>query len=117
MENQRLLGCMLKWAAMFVAGIIALAIVMGASPNQSLRAAAAFAFTGLVLGFSTSFLTIGARRFLLVTFIAVPIVVSLVMFAMRTVLGYTDEYPLRLVVSPIFLSAGFVVGQVRKIKL
>lgn len=116
--NQRLLGCLLKWAMMFIVGAIALTLAMVAAPNQSFRATAAFAFTGLVLGaFSASFLTAGARRFLLVTFVTVPIVITLAMFVMRTILGHIDQYPLRLVISPLFLSAGFVVGQVRMLRL
>ena len=62
---------------------------------------------------ATSTLTPGARRFLTRVFVLLPLVVSLLVFAYRTLFGRVEELPLRLVLAPLALALGFLMGRGR----
>ena len=112
--TRRFLGCMLRFAVVFVLGLVAFALLVKHSHDRGARAAAAFAFGGLVFGFTASMLTSQSRKLLAGAFVLLPLVVALVLFAFRTLFGMSDALPLGLVLAPLALSAGFLIGQARR---
>ena len=108
--DRRLLGRAVATALVVAAGGVAYRLVVGHSEDAPTRAAAALAVSGLLFGFATSSLAAKMRRLLTVALVVLPLAVSVCLFALRTVLGWSAELPMRLVAAPVCLSAGFVIG-------
>ena len=107
---RRLAGCACLWAVIVLIGGVILGLVVKHTPDKSIRAAAAFAVSGLLIGIVTSVLAASSRKIMLAVFLLFPIAMSIAMFLSRTMLGSSDTLPLRLVVAPLFLAAGFLFG-------
>jgi hypothetical protein len=112
---RRLIGCLVKFVLLFLAGMILFALIVRHAEDRGTRASAAFAFGGLVFGLAASILTHRAQRMLLWVILPLPPVASLCMFVLRTLFGMSDELPLAVTVAPLFLSAGFLVGRSGKL--
>lgn len=112
--TRRFLGCLLRFALVFVLGLVTFALLVKHSHDRGTRAAAAFAFGGLVFGFAGSMLTSQSRKLLAGAFVLLPLVVTLILFAFRTLFGMSNALPLSLVLAPLALSAGFLIGQTRR---
>lgn len=108
---RRLAGCLLKIAAVGLFGGIVLGLVAKHTQDACILAAVVFAVTGLLFGFATAPLAVKPRKFLTLALIAVPLAAALIMFVYRTLLGAAGCYPLRLVVSPLLFSTGYIAGQ------
>ncbi len=111
---RRLLGCLVKFVLVFLAGMAVFALVVKHTDDRGTRAAAAFAFGGLVFGLAASILTDRAQKLLLGVFIPMPIAAALCMFALRTLFGMSEELPLIVTLAPLFLPAGFILGRSRR---
>lgn len=112
--NRRMLGCLGRFLLVFFVALVVYAIAVKHTSDRSIRAAAALAVSGVILGFATSILTSQSRKLLIGAFVALPLVIAIVLFAFRTLFGMSHALPLRLVLAPLFFSAGFVAGQIRR---
>jgi len=108
---RRLIGCVVKFVFVFLAGMVMFALIVKHAEDRGTRAAAAFAFGGLVFGLAASILTNRAQKQLLWVIVPLPPAASICMFALRTLFGMSDELPLMVTVAPLFLSAGFLLGR------
>ena len=109
--DRRLAGCAAKALVFFVLGCLALGFTAKRTHDAGIRLAVALGMSGLVIGFAASGLTPRARGFLTRVFVLLPLVVSLLMFAYRTLFGRSEELPLRLVLAPLALAIGFLIGR------
>jgi len=112
--NRRLAGCAIKFLALIVLGCIALGVTIRHTRDAGTRLAVALAVSGLLFGFCTSTLTPAARKLLTRVFVLLPLVVAILLFAYRTLFGRAGELPLRLVLAPLALALGFVMGRGRR---
>ncbi len=111
--NRRLAGCTAKFAALLLVGIGVLAVTTRTTRDPGTRFAVAVGLCGLLFGFYVSLLSTWASRVLSWFFVLFPIAATLVMYVCRTMLGWSDELPLRLVLAPLAFAAGFLVGKGR----
>ena len=106
------MGCVWRTAALLaVAGIVA-TLMLGHSPDRATRAVVACAVSGFVFGLVGSLLAIKQRRVLTVVFVLVPVGLAIGLFFCRTILGWHEQLPLRLALSPLAFAACFIAGQV-----
>ena len=109
--NKRLLGCACWWMVLMLVGSTVLGLVIRHTSDKPIRTGVVLAFSGLLFGSATSILTNVTRRFLKTVFVVFPLVMAFVMFALSTLFGYAENLPLRMVVAPLSLTAGFLLGQ------
>lgn len=110
--TRRFAGCLGKLALVFAAAMAVLALVLRHSPDKPTRTAVALAVSGVVFGFGTSILTARSRVVLRNAFVVFAALAALAMFVFRTLFGYAEAFPLRLVLAPLFLPAGYLLGQI-----
>lgn len=108
--DRRLLGRAVVAALLVAAGGVAYRLVVRHSEDAPTRAVAALAVSGLLFGFATSSLAAKMRRLLAIALVILPLAVSTLLFALRTVLGWSAELPMRLVAAPLCLTVGFLIG-------
>lgn len=113
LENKHIIGCAIQWLMLLLIGTFTLAFLLKHTHDKAIRVAIAFGFTGLLLGFATSFLTCTSRKLLMSVFTFIPLALSLGMFIFRTLFDCADKFPLKLVITPLFITAGFLLGQLR----
>ena len=105
------------WVGLFALSVIVAGVVLGLvvkhGHDMPTRVSVALVLSGLLLGFATSILTPSSRRIARNALVALGLALSLVMFGMRTLLGWSEELPLLLTISPLMLPLGYVIGQVR----
>jgi len=111
---RRLAGRAGRFVAVFLAGCVLLGWVVRHTRDKGIRAAVALALCGLLFGYASSVLATSSRKLLIRVFVLVPLVVSLSMFAFRTLFGRAEELPLRLVLAPLALALGFLLGVGRR---
>lgn len=111
--DRRLAGRAIKFLALLVLGCTALAVTVRRTGDPGARLAAALGLSGLVFGFYVSCLSARAARFLTRVFVLLPLVTAVVVFAYRTLMGRSEELPLRLALAPLALAAGFLIGRGR----
>jgi uncharacterized membrane protein YhaH (DUF805 family) len=111
--DRQLVTCAVWFAALFAGAVVALAVTFKRSHDSGVRLAVVLGMSGLIFGFAASALAPQARKLLARVFVLLPLVVSLALFANRTLLGRAEELPLRLVLAPLALTAGFLVGRGR----
>ena len=99
------------WVVMVLIGGVILGLVVKHTSDMSTRAAIALAVSGLLIGVVTSILAASSRKIMLIVFLLLPLIMSLIMFVYRTMLGSSEALPLRMIIAPLFLTAGFLVGQ------
>ena len=112
--DRRLAGCAVKAIVLFVLGCLALGFTAKRTHDAGIRLAVALAMSGLLFGFAASGLTPRAREFLTRVFVLLPLVVTLLLFAYRTLFGRSEELPLRLVLAPLALAVAFLIGRGRR---
>ena len=117
MGDRRLAGCAGKAVALFAIGLLALGITVRHTQDVGTRLAVALAVSGLLFGFYTSALAPAARKLLTRVFVLLPLVVAILLFAYRTLFGRVEELPLRLVLAPLALAAGFLIGRGRSLRV
>ncbi|MCX8053105.1 MAG: hypothetical protein N3B12_04805 [Armatimonadetes bacterium] len=115
MGDRRLAGCAVRFLAAFVLCCVFLAVVTRRTSDPGFRLSAALGMTGLLFGFVASALTTRAAKLLTRVFVLLPLAVASVLFAYRTLFDRVDELPLRLVLAPLALALGFMVGRGRRI--
>lgn len=101
------------FALCVVAAGVVLGLVIKHGGDRPTSASVALVLAGLLLGYATSILTLSSRRVARNVLLAMGLSLSLVGFAMRTLFGWSYEMPLLLVVSPLFLPAGYIAGQIK----
>ncbi len=112
--DRRLAGCAVKFLMILTAGCIGLAIAIKRTHDPGIRLAVALAVSGFVFGFAASGLSPKAGKLLARVFVILPLVVSLLLFAYRTLFGRAEELPLRLVLAPLALALCFLIGRGRR---
>ena len=112
---RRLAGWACFWVVVVLIGGVILGLVAKHTSDKSTLAAVAFAVSGLLIGVVTSILAASSRKIMLTLFLLLPLVMSLIMFVYRTMLGSSEALPLRMIIAPLFLTAGFLVGQFSRI--
>lgn len=109
---RRLAGCFGRFALMVLACGVAVGLAAKhASVGTALSALCLI--TGVLLGFATSILASSARKALLLSFAIFGAALFLVMFAMRTLFGASQEYALLETTAPLLLPVGYVIGQIK----
>lgn len=105
------------WAGLFMLVVLAAGVVLGMvvkhSRDSPLSVSVALVLSGLLLGFATSILTPSSRRIARNALMALGLTLSLVTFLMRTLLGWSQDLPLLLTISPLMLPLGYVIGQIK----
>jgi uncharacterized membrane protein YhaH (DUF805 family) len=112
--ERRLAGCAIRFLALVVLGCVVLGITVRRTHDPGVRLAVALGVSGLLFGFYTFCLSARAAGFLTRVFVLLPLVVSLLVFAYRTLFGRSEELPLRLVLAPLALALGFLIGRGRR---
>ncbi len=111
--NRRLLGCLVKFMLALVIGGVVLGLVARHAHNRILTGAVALAFSGLLFGFATSFLTFQMRKLLVTVFTVLSLAAALAIFASRALFDWESKLPLVVVFVPLIFPAAFALGQVR----
>jgi uncharacterized membrane protein YhaH (DUF805 family) len=112
--HRRLAGCAIKFLALLALGCVVLGITVRRTHDPGIRLAVALGISGLLFGFYASLLSPRAAKFLTRVFVLLPLVVTLTVFAYRTLFGRAEELPLRLVLAPLALALGFLIGRGRR---
>lgn len=114
MGDRRLAGCAAKFMALVALGCLALGLTIRRTKDPGTRLAVAVGLCGVVFGFYVSFHARRASRFLTGFFIAFPVACTFVLYICRTLLGWSEELPLRLVLAPLAFAGGFLLGRSRR---
>lgn len=108
--RRRLLGRLVGLAIVYLAGLAILGALSRLIPSRNLIAAASSVFAGTVFGYVASFLTPQARRMLARVFALIPLVAVVGVLFAQVIIDAPNAPRFRLVIIPIFLCAGFVLG-------
>ncbi len=109
--NRRLIISAAIWLLALLLGGIVLGLAANTTNDKATIIAIACAVSGLLLGFATSILTSSMRRLLKIVFISLGIFIAILLFASRTIGGYSSVIPLRLVATPLAFPIAFCIGQ------
>ena len=95
-------------------GCAVLGFTTRSTRDPGIRFAVALGLCGIPFGFYVSFLSTKARKFLSAFFVSFPLATTLVLYVSRTLLGWSEELPLRLVLAPLAFAGGFLIGRIRQ---